>query len=341
MEALGGFAIAGALIYGGFRVIETGATPGQFFSFLAAFMLAYEPAKRLARLNIELNSGLVGVRILFEIIDSPPTEPNDDDKPALKITEARVEFNDVRFGYRPGEIVIRGMTFGAEPGKMTALVGPSGGGKSTVFNLILRFYETDAGSIDIDGQNIAGVSRRSLRGQVAYVGQDVFLFHGTVRENIAIGKPGASEAEIIAAAKAAHAHEFVSAFPAGYDTPVGERGAQLSGGERQRIAIARALVKDAQIILLDEATASLDSESERLVQDAMTHLCAGRTTIAIAHRLHTITHADRILVIESGAIVESGRHDELIRKSGRYAAFYRPQIKDDPEPVVPIAAARA
>ena len=269
MEALGGFAIAGALIYGGWRVIETGATPGQFFSFLAAFMLAYEPAKRLARLNIDLNTGLVGVRILFEIIDTPPTEPNDDDKPALKITEARVEFNDVRFGYRPDEPVIRGMTFGAEPGRMTALVGPSGGGKSTVFNLMLRFYEAGAGSIKIDGQDIAGVSRRSLRGQVAYVGQDVFLFHGSVRENIAIGKPGASEAEIVAAAKAAHAHEFVSGFPNGYDTPVGERGAQLSGGERQRIAIARALIKNAQIILLDEATASLDSESERLVQDAM------------------------------------------------------------------------
>ena len=341
MEALGGFAIAGALIYGGWRVIETGATPGQFFSFLAAFMLAYEPAKRLARLNIDLNTGLVGVRILFEIIDTPPTEANDDDKPALKITEARVEFNDVRFGYRPDEPVIRGMTFGAEPGRMTALVGPSGGGKSTVFNLMLRFYEAGAGSIRIDGQDIAGVSRRSLRGQVAYVGQDVFLFHGSVRENIAIGKPGASEAEIVAAAKAAHAHEFVSGFPNGYDTPVGERGAQLSGGERQRIAIARALVKNAQIILLDEATAALDSESERLVQDAMNKLCEGRTTIAIAHRLHTITHADRILVVESGAIVESGRHDELLRKGGRYSAFYRLQIKEEPELVVPIAIGRA
>jgi ATP-binding cassette subfamily B protein len=224
---------------------------------------------------------------------------------------------------------------------MTALVGPSGGGKSTVFNLLLRFFEADAGSIRIDGQDIAHVSRRSLRAQVAYVGQDVFLFHGSIRENIAVGKPGASEAEIVAAAKAAHAHEFICAFPAGYDTAVGERGAQLSGGERQRIAIARALIKNAQIILLDEATASLDSQSERLVQDAMTHLCEGRTSIAIAHRLHTITHADRILVVESGAIVESGRHDELLRKSGRYAAFYRLQIKEEQEPAPPIAIARA
>jgi subfamily B ATP-binding cassette protein MsbA len=185
------------------------------------------------------------------------------------------------------------------------------------------------------------VSRRSLREQVAYVGQDVFLFHGTIRDNIAVGKPGATEDEIIAAAKAAHAHEFISAFPAGYDAAVGERGAQLSGGERARVAIARALIKNARIILLDEATSSLDSESERLVQDAITKLCEGRTTIAIAHRLHTITHADRILVVESGAIVESGRHDELLRKGGRYAAFYRLQIAGEQEPPPPISIASA
>ncbi|AMN43495.1 ABC transporter ATP-binding protein [Rhodoplanes sp. Z2-YC6860] len=341
MEGLGGIAIAGALVYGGFRVLQTGATPGQFFSFLAAFMLAYEPAKRLARLNIELNSGLVGVRVLFEIIDAPPTEPADTNKPPLKITQARIDFQDVLFGYRPQEVTIRGMTFTVEPGKMTALVGPSGGGKSTVFNLMMRFYEPNAGTIRIDGQNIAETSRHSLREQVAYVGQDVFLFHGTIRENIAIGKPGASEDEIVAAAKAAHAHEFISAFPAGYDTQVGERGMQLSGGERQRVAIARALIRNAQIILLDEATAALDSQSERLVQDAMTVLCEGRTTIAIAHRLHTITHADRILVVESGAIVESGRHEELLRKNGRYAAFYRLQIQHDQEPPAPISIASA
>ncbi len=337
MEGLGGFAIAGAMIYGGWRVIETGATPGQFFSFLAAFMLAYEPAKRLARLNIDLNTALVGVRILFEIVDTPPTEPSDEGKPPLKLHTARVEFNNVRFGYRIDETVIHDMSFVAEPGKVTALVGPSGGGKSTVLNLVLRFYDADSGSITIDGQNIVDVSRVSLRRQVAYVGQDVFLFHGTIRDNIAVGRPGASEDEIVAAAKAAHAHEFVSGFPSGYDTPVGERGAQLSGGERQRIAIARALIKDAPIILLDEATASLDSESERLVQDAIAHLCQGRTTIVIAHRLNTITHADRIQVVESGAIVEAGRHDELLRKGGRYAAFYRLQIKEQ-EPRPPIAA---
>jgi ATP-binding cassette, subfamily B, bacterial MsbA len=338
MEALGGFAIAGALIYGGFRVIETGATPGQFFSFLAAFMLAYEPAKRLARLNIDLNSGLVGVRILFEVVDHPPTEQPDADKPPLKLSTAHVEFANVQFAYRPGERVIRNLSFVAEPGKVTALVGPSGGGKSTILNLILRFYEADGGVIAIDGQNIATVSRRSLRGQVAYVGQDVFLFHGSVRENIALGRTDATDAEIIAAAKAAYAHDFIMAFPRGYDTQVGEHGMQVAGGERQRIAVARALVKDAPIILLDEATASLDSESERQVQGAIEHLCRGRTTIVIAHRLHTVVDAHRIFVIEDGAVAESGRHEELLRKGGRYASFYRLQLRDQ-ERLPPVAIA--
>jgi subfamily B ATP-binding cassette protein MsbA len=340
MEALGGFAIAGALIYGGFRVIETGATPGQFFSFLAAFMLAYEPAKRLARLNIDLNSGLVGVRILFDVVDHPPTERPDDEKPPLKLSKARVEFSDVQFAYRPREKVIRNLSFVAEPGKMTALVGPSGGGKSTILNLMLRLYEVDGGAIVIDGQNIAGVSRRSLRSQLAFVGQDVFLFRGSVRENIALGRSGATDAEIVAAAKAAYAHDFIMAFPRGYDTPVGEHGLQVAGGERQRIAVARALLKDAPIILLDEATASLDSESERQVQGAIEHLCQGRTTIVIAHRLHTVVDADRIFVIEDGAVVESGRHDELLRKGGRYASFYRLQLRNqEPSPPVAIASA--
>src|SRR6267378_3204205 len=276
METLGGLAVAGGLMYGGYSVVALGATPGQFFSFLTAFLLATEPAKRLARLNIELNSNLVGARMLLEVIDSPATELSDDDKPALKLNEARVELRDVSFAYRTNEPVLNRMTFIAEPGKVTALVGPSGGGKSTVLALLLRFYELRQGEILIDGQSISKVSRRSLRQQTAYVGQDVYLFRDTIRANIAFGKEGATEEEIIEAAK-----------------------------------VARALIKDAPIILLDEATAALDSESEKQVQEAIEHLCQNRTTIVIAHRLHTIMHADAILVVEAGEIVERGRHDDL------------------------------
>lgn len=341
MEMLGGFAVAGCLMYGGYSVVALGSTPGQFFTFLTAFLMATEPAKRLARLNIDLNSQLVGARMLLEVVDSPASEQTDDDKPALKLSDARIELRDVSFAYRPGEPVLNRMTFVAEPGKVTALVGPSGGGKSTVLALLLRFYETREGDILIDGQSISQVSRKSLRQQTAYVGQDVYLFRDTIRANIAFGKQGASEQEIVDAAKAACAHDFIMSFPLGYDTPVGEHGTQLSGGQRQRIAVARALIKNAPIILLDEATAALDSESEKQVQEAIEHLCQGRTTIVIAHRLHTIMHADAILVVEGGEIVERGRHEELLRRGGRYASFFRLQHHHDPSPLAlaPISAA--
>jgi ATP-binding cassette, subfamily B, bacterial MsbA len=332
MEMLGGFTVALASIYGGYRVVETGATPGEFVSFMAAFLLAYEPAKRLARLNIDLNNNLVGVRVLYEILDTPAGEPSDDNRPALQLSQSRVEFDHVNFAYRADAPVLQGINLVAQPGQVTALVGPSGGGKSTVLNLLLRFYDVGSGQILIDDQNIATVSRGSLRHQIAYVGQIVHLFRGTIRENIALGKLRASDAEIIAAAKAAHAHDFIMGFPLGYDTQVGEHGLQLSGGQRQRISIARALIKNAPIILLDEATASLDSESERHVQEAVAELCKGRTTLVIAHRLSTIMHADTILVIENGQVVESGRHDELLRKNGRYASFYRLQLREQSSP---------
>jgi ATP-binding cassette subfamily B protein len=339
MEMLGGFAVAGGLLYGGYSVIALGATPGQFFSFLTAFLLATEPAKRLVRLNIELNSNLVGARMLLEVVDRPASELSDDDKPPLKLSDARIELRDVSFAYRANEPVLNRMSFVAEPGKVTALVGPSGGGKSTVLALLLRLYEVTKGDILIDGQSIPAVSRRSLRQQTAYVGQDVYLFRDTIRENIAFGKEGATEAEIVEAAKAACAHEFIMGFPLGYDTPVGEHGTQLSGGQRQRIAVARALIKNAPIILLDEATAALDSESEKQVQEAIEHLCQNRTTIVIAHRLHTIMHADTILVVEAGEIVERGRHDDLLRRGGRYASFFRLQQRETgPLTLAPISA---
>lgn len=339
METLGGFAVAGCLLYGGYSVVALGATPGQFFSFMTAFLLATEPAKRLARLNIDLNSQLVGARMLLEVVDSPASEPSDDDKPALKLTDARIELLDVSFAYREGEPVLNRMSFTAEPGKVTALVGPSGAGKSTVLALLLRFHEVSQGDILIDGQSIAQISRKSLRRQTAYVGQDVYLFRDTIGANIAFGKDNATRAEIVAAAKAACAHDFIMGFPLGYDTPVGEHGAQLSGGQRQRIAVARALIKNAPVILLDEATAALDSESEKAVQEAIEHLCQNRTTIVIAHRLHTIMHADAILVVEGGEIVERGRHDDLLRRGGRYASFFRLQHLDaGPSTLAPVSA---
>lgn len=329
METLGGIAVGLAILYSGYRVVETGAAPGQFFSFITAFLLAYEPGKRLARLNLDLNSALVGVRVLFDVIDDPAGEPPDVDREPLLVSKARIELRNVSFSYRPGELVLRGLSFVAEPGRVTAIVGSSGCGKSTVLSLLLRFYEVDAGAILIDGQEIAAVSRRSLREAIGFVGQDVFLFRGTIGENIAFGRLGAGEDAIVAAAKAAQAHDFITSFPLGYDTPVGEHGLQLSGGQRARIAIARALVKDAPVILLDEATASLDSQSERQVQAAIARLCENRTTIVIAHRLHTIRDADRIVVLDAGAVVESGRHEDLLRRGGRYAALYRGQAEED------------
>ncbi len=332
MEALGGCALALVFLYGGYRVTATGANPGQFVSFITAFLLAYEPAKRLARVHIDLHAVLPGVRMFFELLDSPPTEPDEDDKPALRVVGGCIEFIDVEFAYRTGEPVLRHLSFTAQAGRVTALVGKSGGGKSTAFNLLLRLYRPDKGRIAIDGQDIAAVSRGSLRRQIAYVGQDVFLFRASVRDNIRYGRMDAGEDEIIAAAKAANAHDFIAAFPLGYDTPVGEHGLALSAGQRQRVSIARALLKDAPILLLDEATAALDSESERDVQDALARLCAGRTTLAIAHRLSTVADADMTYVVEDGAVVESGRHAELIRSNGRYASFYRLLLKDAPAP---------
>jgi ATP-binding cassette subfamily B protein len=340
MDTLGGIAVALAILYSGYRVVETGAAPGEFFSFMTAFLLAYEPGKRLARLNIDLNASLVNVGVLFEITDTAPGEPPEPDQPSLQLTQARIVFDHVHFAYRPNEPVLRDLDFVAEPGKVTALVGPSGGGKSTVLNLLMRFYAPDRGAVLIDGQDIAAVSRASLRRQIGYVGQEVFLFRGSIRDNIAFGRPGASDAEIRAAAQAAYAHDFIMAFPQGYDTPVGEHGLQLSGGQRQRIAIARTLVKDAPIILLDEATAALDTESERQVQRAIARLCEGRTTVVIAHRLQTIMHADTILVLEHGRVVESGRHAELLALGSRYASFYRLQIEQHDAPAVAAAPAR-
>ncbi|WGD31506.1 ABC transporter ATP-binding protein [Ancylobacter sp. WKF20] len=331
MEALGGVAIGLVVMYAGWGVLHGGRTPGEFFSVITALLLSYEPAKRLARLNIDLTTHLIGARMLFDMLDRPAIETDQPETPKLTVTKGEIAFDDVYFGYREDEPVLRGLSFIAEAGKTTALVGPSGGGKSTIMSLIERFYEVDSGSIKVDGQDVRGVTYRSLREAIGFVSQDVFLFSGTIRDNIAAGRPGASEEEIIEAARAANAHNFIMGFSEGYQSRVGEHGAQLSGGQRQRIAIARAFLKNAPILLLDEATAALDSESEAEVQKALRLLEQNRTTIVIAHRLQTVVSADCICVIDSGRVVESGRHEELVAKRGRYYNFHQLQFSGQEE----------
>jgi ATP-binding cassette subfamily B protein len=328
METLGGFAIAGFVMYAGHGVLRGGQMPGEFFSVVTALLLAYEPAKRLARLQIELTANLASTRFMFDLLDHPPIERDESQKPAIEVTRGVIEFREVVFRYRPTEPVLRGITFRAEPGQTTALVGASGSGKSTIMNLVVRFWDPQTGKILVDDQDIAQFSRHSLRDAIAYVSQDVFLFSGTIRDNIAMGRPGASDTEIFAAARSAHAHDFISGFPQGYASPVGEHGVQISGGQRARIAIARAFLKNAPILLLDEPTSALDSESEREVQRALDALRASRTTLVIAHRLQTVIAANKICVVDNGRIVEEGRHEELIARRGRYHALYQTQFEE-------------
>jgi ATP-binding cassette, subfamily B, bacterial MsbA len=322
METLGGFAIAGVIVVAGVLMNSEGQTPGALMSFLTALLLAYEPAKRLARLQISLESGLAGVRMMFALADRPYAMAETDGAASLKVTKGEIKFDNVTFGYQPDVPVLKKMKLKADQGKVTALVGPSGGGKSTILNLILRLYDPEAGAVMIDGQDISQVSSASLRGAIAYVSQDTFLFAGTIRANIAMGADGAEEAAIIAAAKAAHADDFIQEFPSGYNTQVGENGVSLSGGQKQRIAIARALLKNAPIILLDEPTSALDAESEQHVRLALEGLLKGRTAMVIAHRLSTIRSADVICVIQDGKVAESGTHAELIRNESFYSALH-------------------
>ena len=325
-DALAGCVIAFAIFYGSYRITELGGDTGAFIAFFAALLLSYEPAKRLGKFPVDIQNGLVNAGLIYEVIDAPAAEARTVALPALKVGAGRIAFEAVRFAYRTGDPVFDGLTIAAEPRATTALVGPSGGGKSTVLNLIQRFYAPTGGAVSVDGVDVAGVDLTSLRDSIAFVSQDAFLFKGTIRDNIALGKTGADEAAIVAAAKAANAHAFILEFPQGYDTPVGELGAQLSGGQRQRIAIARAILKDAPILLLDEPTAALDSESERAVQTALNALRGGRTTIVVAHRLQTIVGADRIIVIEGGRAVEAGTHAELIAREGAYRRFFAAQF---------------
>jgi ATP-binding cassette, subfamily B, bacterial MsbA len=337
MESLGGFAIAAVVLYSGYTVIIRGNPPGSLFSFITSVIMLYEPMKRVARLHVDLSAALFGVGMLYDFLDEKEFEEDPPNAPELAVTNGRIEFRDVVFGYRTGETVLHGISLVAEAGKTTALVGRSGGGKSTVMNLILRLYEVGAGQILCDGADIATVGLSSLRRQIGYVSQENFLFKGSMRDNIAMGRPNASEEEIVAAAKAAYAHDFIMGFERGYDSPCGEHGMQLSGGQRQRIAIARAFLKDAPIILLDEATSALDSESEQAIQKALRTLCEGRTTIVIAHRLSTVAQADEICVLDSGRIVERGHHAELLAQGETYSHIAQTQFPHDaPSRVVPL-----
>ena len=300
METLGGFLVAMVVLYGGWRVIVGGATPGEFFSFITALLLAYEPAKRLARANVDLAAALVGVKMLHAFLLRPAGEKETEVLPRLLVTEGKIVFQEVSFGYSHGVETLSKLSFEANAGKVTAIVGESGAGKSTICALLLRFWDPLEGKILVDGVDITSISRSSLRDSIAYVGQDVFLFSGTIRENISIGKFDASQIEIEAAARAAYAHDFITDFPEGYETVCGENGVNLSGGQRQRIAIARAFLKNAPILLLDEATSALDAKSEAIIKDAIRNLTAGRTTLIISHRSETIEMADHVYVIKDG-----------------------------------------
>lgn len=329
MESLGGVAIGMILLYAGWASASGKQTPGDFISFLTAFLFAYEPAKRLARLQLNLESSLFGVRMMFDVLDTPPAQTESEAGRHLAATQGSLKFEHVSFGYQADQPVLRNIDLDIHRNSKTALVGPSGGGKSTIFALIQRFYDIDSGTIRLDGQDIRTLSTTSLREHIAFVSQDTYLFAGTIRDNIRIGRLNASDAEIEAAAKDAFAHDFIVELKHGYDTDVGENGVQLSGGQRQRIAIARAMLKAAPILLLDEATSALDSQSEHIVQMAFDRLMQGRTTLVIAHRLTTILNADRILVLDGGHILESGTHDQLLGQGGLYARLYHHQFEDE------------
>ena len=332
MEFLGGVGIACIVFYGGYNVIQGGATPGTFFSFLAALLMLYEPVKRLSGVNNTVQQGLAAATRIFEVLD---TVPEIQDKPgarALPGVSREVEYQDVSFKYEE-DWVLKNINLRIQVGEMVAFVGTSGGGKTTLVNLLPRFYDVTAGRILIDGVDIRDYRVESLRAMIGIVTQQTILFNETVKDNIAYGKVGQSLEEVVKAAQAAFADGFIGNLPRGYDTVIGEQGVKLSGGERQRISIARALLKNAPILILDEATSSLDSESEIEVQKALEYLMEGRTTLVIAHRLSTIRKANRIVVISNGEIVEVGTHEELMGKHGEYKKLYLLQFKDGTEAV--------
>ena len=326
METLGGTAIVIVICYGGWQVIEGTRSTGTFFSFVTALLLAYDPVKKLVNLNAQLQEGLAATERVFKILDVHPKivdQPN-----ALTVDEAKgnIIFENISFSYLENVPLIDKISLTIKKGQTVALVGHSGAGKTTILNLICRFFDPASGRITLDGTDIRKITMSSLRSNLALVSQDVTLFNDTIKENIAYGTKETALPEIQKAAKHAAAHDFIMELPDGYDTMIGENGVKLSGGQRQRIAIARAMLKNAPILLLDEATSSLDTKSERAVQEALSNLMQNRTTIVVAHRLSTIQSADLIHVIDEGRIAESGNHEELLQLNGAYAKLYEIQF---------------
>ena len=338
IEILGGIAAAAVVFYAaGIGDVQNRMTAGEFFTFITALGLAYQPLRSIANLNSALQEGLAAAQRIFAMLDSEPTIQDAPDAKPLEIAGGAIRFEGVTHAYSDGAPALRDISFEVPAGQTVAVVGPSGAGKSTALNLIPRFYDTERGCVTIDGQDVKTATQASLRAAIGLVSQESTLFNDTIRANIAYGRPGASDDEIEAAARAAAAHDFIVDLPEGYHSTVGESGLKLSGGQRQRIAIARAVLKDAPILLLDEATSALDAGSERLVQDALKRLSTGRTTLVVAHRLSTVIDADRIIVLDDGAIVAEGTHAELLARGGLYAKLYALQGQPD----APDAPARA
>jgi len=326
IDFLNTLATAAVLAYGGYLAVSGAATVGVVTAFLLYVQQFFRPIQILSQFYTQAQSALAGLERIFLLLDEPSQLSDAPDATEMPPIQGRVTFENVTFGYSPSQVVLKSVDLHAKPGQMIALVGPTGAGKSTIINLILRFYDVTGGAVKIDGIDVRSVTQASLRRQIGIVLQDNILFSGTVAENIAFGSPHATQADIEAAAQLANVHEFVISLPQGYSTQLGERGAPLSQGQRQLVSIARAVLINPRILILDEATSSIDTRTEALVQDAIARLLQGRTSFVIAHRLSTVTQADQVLVIQQGQIVESGTHAELIAQQGIYANLYALQL---------------
>ncbi|MEY3197331.1 MAG: hypothetical protein RLZZ59_702 [Pseudomonadota bacterium] len=325
MEILSGIAVASIVWYGGYLIFHDRTTPGALFAFLTAFIAAYRPYKSLVQLNVNLQEGLAAAKRLFQILDIKPQVVDLPDAKEIKITKSIIEFDNVSLEFS-AKSALHGASFIIAPHTTVALVGKSGSGKTTISNLLVRFYDPSSGAIRIDGHDLRELTIESLRKQIALVTQDTVLFDASIADNIAYGMPKATRKEIIAAAKKAHADEFIDHLKDGYDTMIGYQGSTLSGGQKQRIAIARAFLKDAPILILDEATSALDSNAERAIEESLRELRQNRTTIIITHKLSSITDVDKIIVMKKGVILETGSHKSLISKKGEYYELYNKQM---------------